>query len=623
MAIKKELPKLVALVRRDGESDIVESLASAYADENPFIVLVASGGRAATSCVANAAVLASREMRGWLDPAACGFGRIGADSDVACDDVMRALAGTADIMVWDSADHDVMRVAGRVVIVARADIDALSFIEDELARCIDAGHPVERVTIIVVGDDAEMLAPSLSAARGIACFAATSDGLSQCAHLPVHHVVSSIPKENSPIESPVSARNETPEPNDVYRELKKSTLEQLLNEVDLKKIWSSHSRAPAEELKSHARDAVKRLVAKIDGSELGGADRTLFIQEILDEAVGLGPLEQLMSDPSISEIMVNGSDRIFVERDGLIERTNFRFSSNVHLMGVIERIVAPLGRRIDERSPLVDARLPDGSRVNAIIPPLALDGPALTVRRFSIRFNSMDELVNAGTLTRGMADFLAACVRGRVSIIVAGGTGSGKTTFLNALSSFVGEHERIVTIEDSAELSLQQPHVVRLESRPPNIEGEGAVTIRDLVRNSLRMRPDRIVVGECRGGETLDMLQAMNTGHDGSLTTVHANNARDALMRLETMVLFAGVDLPIKAIREQVVSAVDLVVQLQRFPDGVRRVVELSEVVGLEGDRITMQELARYDAGAFSSSNFRPNFRTRCAQRGVTLPEVS
>lgn len=619
MAIK-DRSKLVAVVRRDGEGDVAERLARAYTMGDRFAVLVGTKGRAVSACVANADILASSEMRGWLDADASGFGCLEKD-DTAVDDIVGALASAAEVIVWDGAGDVEMRAASRIVIVARADIDALSFIEDGLARCIESGHPVERVNIVVVGDDADMVAQSLSAARGIACFPASRQGLEECAALPLSQAAEA--QVNKRIAGPSLARSkDVSHHDDACRALKKRTLEKLLGEVDLKKIWSAHAHAPAEEVKAHARDAVKRLVAKIDERELGGMDRGLLVQELLDEAVGLGPLEQLMDDPSVTEIMVNGCDRIFVERGGVIEQTGLRFTSNVHLMGVIERIVAPLGRRIDERTPLVDARLPDGSRVNAIIAPLSLDGPALTVRRFSMRFNSMDELVSAGTLTRSMADFLAACVRGRVSVVVAGGTGSGKTTFLNALSSFVGEHERIVTIEDSAELSLQQPHVVRLESRPPNIEGEGAVTIRDLVRNSLRMRPDRIVVGECRGGEALDMLQAMNTGHDGSLTTVHANNARDALMRLETMVLFAGVDLSVKAIREQVVSAVDLVVQLERFPDGKRRVVEVSEVVGLEGDRITMQEIARYENGGFSSTGFVPHFRASCQQRGVVLPEV-
>ncbi len=321
--------------------------------------------------------------------------------------------------------------------------------------------------------------------------------------------------------------------------------------------------------------------------------------------------------------MVNGATRIYVERQGRLETTPHRFTSDRHLMGVIERIVAPLGRRVDERSPLVDARLPDGSRVNAIIPPLALDGPVLTIRKFSRDIRTLDALVRMQALTAAMAEFLAACVRARITIVVSGGTGTGKTTLLNALSSFIGKGERVVTIEDSAELCIDKPHVVRLESRPPNIEGAGAVTIRDLVRNALRMRPDRIIVGECRGGEALDMLQAMNTGHDGSLTTVHANNARDALSRLETMVLFSGVELPVKAVREQVARAVELIVHLERMSDGSRKVVELAEVVGLEGTTITLQELIRYERGAFHATGFAPHLTARVAAHGGKLPNLA
>jgi Flp pilus assembly CpaF family ATPase len=613
--------RLVALMRCHGSEDVATRLARAYGATDAYAVIVGDEGRTAEKCLAMADILASSEMRGWLDVGALGYGRIEVNRVIGFEQIVHALSAAANIVVWDNATEQEMRAAGRVIIVAEATVDSLAAIEAELERSIDAGHSVERIAIVLSGDDAEMVAQSLAAARGIAVFPVTDEGLKRCASLPVHHRVVSplavIPAPHEATEQHACAPEDA-----TYGELKRRTLKRLLSEVDLKKIWSAHGHAPLEEVKEHARDAVKRVVAKIEERALEGRDRARFIQEVLDEAVGLGPLEQLMSDPAVSEIMVNGCDHIFVERGGVIERSSLRFTSNEHLLGVIERIVAPLGRRIDERSPLVDARLSDGSRVNAIIPPLALDGPALTVRRFSMRYNSMDELVHAGALSRGMADFLSACVRGRVSILVAGGTGSGKTTLLNALSLFIDERERIVTIEDSAELALQQPHVVRLESRPANIEGEGAVTIRDLVRNSLRMRPDRIVVGECRGGETLDMLQAMNTGHDGSLTTVHANNARDALMRLETMVLFAGVDLPVKAIREQVVSAVDLIVQLERFPDGARRIVEMYEVVGLEGDRITMQEIARHSEEGFCATGFVPHFCHRCAQRGVAIPEV-
>ncbi len=318
-------------------------------------------------------------------------------------------------------------------------------------------------------------------------------------------------------------------------------------------------------------------------------------REIVDEALGLGPLEDLMRDPGVSEIMVNGPDKIYVERKGKIELTAKRFSSSRQLRLIIERIITPLGRRIDESSPMVDARLPDGSRVNAIIEPIAIDGTSLTIRRFGVHRLEAQDLVNIGAAPPAMIDFLRACVQARLNCLVSGGTGSGKTTFLNVLSSFLPESERIVTIEDAAELRLNQPHIVRLESRPPNIEGTGEIRIRDLFRNSLRMRPDRIIIGECRGGEALDMLQAMNTGHDGSLTTIHANSQRDAISRVETMVLMAGFDLPVRAIREQIASALNIVVHTARLRDGSRKLLGVSEVVGMESEVVTMQEIMRFN----------------------------
>ena len=314
-------------------------------------------------------------------------------------------------------------------------------------------------------------------------------------------------------------------------------------------------------------------------------------RELIQEAVGLGPLEYLIERDDITEIMVNGPDQVFAEKEGVLYRTDTAFADNNQVLSAIERIVAPLGRRIDESSPMVDARLPDGSRVNAIIPPLSLVGPTITIRKFSRKPFEAADLIRFGSVSADIMQFLAVCVAVRKNILISGGTGSGKTTLLNVLSSFLPNRERIVTIEDAAELQLHQEHLVRLESRPPNIEGKGAVTIRDLVRNSLRMRPDRIVVGECRGGEALDMLQAMNTGHDGSLTTIHANSPRDALSRLETLVLMAGFDLPLRAIREQVASAIHIVVQITRERDGSRKIVNVSEITKMEGDVITMQDL--------------------------------
>ncbi len=355
--------------------------------------------------------------------------------------------------------------------------------------------------------------------------------------------------------------------------------------------------------------------------------------EVIEEALGFGPLESLLHEPDITEIMVNGHANVYVERRGSIERTEKQFVDDGQVRLVIERIIAPLGRRLDESSPMVDARLPDGSRVNAIIAPLAIDGPTLTIRRFGTTRFGIQDLLGVGAITPPVLDFLRAAVEARLNVVVSGGTGAGKTTLLNALSSFIPKRDRIVTIEDAAELKLAQPHVVRLESRPPNLEGKGAVGIRELVRNALRMRPDRIVVGECRGGEALDMLQAMNTGHDGSLTTVHANSARDALARIETMVLMAGFDLPVRAIREQVAGAVDIVVQVARLRDGSRRVTGVSEIVGMEGDIVTMQELVRYKQrgldtngtvlGEFEPCGVQPNCLTRFEELGVPYDPVT
>ena len=366
---------------------------------------------------------------------------------------------------------------------------------------------------------------------------------------------------------------------------------------------------------------------------LSVAERHRLADDIIDDVVGLGPLERLLADDSVTEVMVNSTDPIYVERDGVIEQTETRFVSLDHLRRVIERIVAQVGRRIDESSPMVDARLADGSRINAVIQPLAVDGPVLTVRKFGRESLHIDDLIRLATLNRPVADLLAACVRGGLTVLVSGGTGTGKTTFLNALSSFVPEDERIVTIEDAVELQLNQRHVIRLESRPPNIEGRGEVTIRDLVRNALRMRPDRIIVGEVRGVEAFDMLQAMNTGHDGSLSTIHANSARDALSRLETMVLMAGMDLPTRAIREQIVSALHVMVHMHRFRDGSRRVTQVSDVVGLQGDEIVLADIFAIDyaAGFGTDGRFQgelwptgaqPTFASHLADLGIALPEV-
>jgi len=366
-------------------------------------------------------------------------------------------------------------------------------------------------------------------------------------------------------------------------------------------------------------------------ASLSGQERALVIQQIGDSVLGLGPLEPFVRDPEVTEIMVNNMNTIYVERGGRIYWTGAKFLNEEQLRRVMDKIVARVGRRIDESSPYVDARLADGSRVNAIIPPLAIDGPVLTIRKFSADPLTSDDLVSFGTLSQPTVTLLRGCVAGRINILVSGGTGAGKTTMLNVLSSFLPEDERIITIEDAAELRLQQPHVVRLESRPPNIEGRGEVAIRDLVRNALRMRPDRIVVGEVRGGEALDMLQAMNTGHDGSISTVHANSPRDVLSRLETMTLMAGMDLTVRAVREQMAAAINLIVHLARLKDGTRRVTHITEVVGMEGDIITLQDVFLFDyragmdelgrfLGQLKPTGLRPQFLERLKDRGVTVP---
>ena len=405
--------------------------------------------------------------------------------------------------------------------------------------------------------------------------------------------------------------------------------DRLIEALDLRRL--DLDALGSEELWQKTEKTIRAIVSKMDSTgELDAhTDREELIADVLNEALGLGPLEIYLADESVSEIMVNSPSQVYVERNGKMSRVDKAFSSATAVLGVIERIVAPLGRHIDESSPLVDARLADGSRVNAIIPPLALKGPTITIRKFKKDLLGVRNLVEFGTLTPQIAEFLETCVKVRRNIVISGGTGSGKTTLLNIMSSFIPETERIVTIEDAAELQLTQDHWVQLEARPSNIEGKGAITIRDLVRNSLRMRPDRIVIGECRGGEALDMLQAMNTGHDGSLTTLHANTPRDALSRLETMVLMSGMELPMKAIREQIGSAVHLIVQQTRFADGSRRIAAVSEISGMEMDVITMQDIFTFkqegfDAegrvvGRFIATGFVPKFYDDLQRRGIPV----
>jgi pilus assembly protein CpaF len=408
-----------------------------------------------------------------------------------------------------------------------------------------------------------------------------------------------------------------------FIDLKNRVQQKLIAELDpkLDLTKTDEVRKNVEEIFNEILDTENIVLTRVD--------RARLFEAVAAEILGFGPIEPLLKDNSINEIMVNGPRMVYIERHGRIEKTNVQFQNDEHVMRVIDRIVAPLGRRIDESSPYVDARLPDGSRVNAIIPPLSLNGPVITIRKFSKDPFTVDDLIRFGTMTPEMAMFIKACVEARLNIIVAGGTGSGKTTSLNVLSSFIPNDERIVTIENAAELQLRQEHVITLESRPANIEGRGEITIRDLVINCLRMRPDRIVVGEVRGGEALDMLQAMNTGHDGSLTTLHANSPRDTLSRLETMVLMAGMELPVRAIREQVASAVDLIVQQERLKDGSRKIVSVSEVQGMEGDVIVMQDVFVFEqtgveggkiVGRMKPTGIRPKFIEKFEAANIYLP---
>jgi len=388
-------------------------------------------------------------------------------------------------------------------------------------------------------------------------------------------------------------------------------------------------RSSGPELRRQVQEALHAALAE-EKAPLSAMEKAQMVQDVTDDVLGYGPIDRFLKDPEINEVMVNGPSHVYVERRGIIELTDVTFADEAHLRRIIDKIVSEVGRRVDEATPMVDARLPDGSRVNVVVPPLSIGGPFLTIRRFSVDPYTVDDLVNFGTLTPAVARFVEACVQGKLNMMISGGTGTGKTTLLNVVSSFIPEVERIVTIEDAKELQLRQEHVLALESRPSNIEGRGQVTIRDLVRNALRMRPDRIVVGEVRGAETLDMLQAMNTGHEGSITTVHANTPRDALARLETMTLMAGLDLPLRAIREQVTSALDVVVHLVRLRDGTRRVSQVSEVVGMEGEVIVLQDIFLFDYGMgvdaegqtlghLKSTGIRPKFSERLEDHGIGL----
>ncbi|MBA2734178.1 MAG: CpaF family protein [Acidobacteria bacterium] len=412
-----------------------------------------------------------------------------------------------------------------------------------------------------------------------------------------------------------------------FQEMKSRLHRALINRMDLTKLGAMSPEQIYVEVSRLAEG-----VLATEAMPLSATERERVVNEVRHELFGLGPLEPLLADPTISDILVNSHRKIYIERRGKLEATEVAFKDDEHLMRVIERIVSSVGRRIDESSPMVDARLADGSRVNAIIPPLSIDGPVLSIRRFGTEPLRMSALIENHALTKEIAEMMEMCVNARLNLLISGGTGAGKTTLLNALSAYIPEGERIVTIEDSAELQLQQPHVVRLETRPPNIEGRGEVTQRDLVKNALRMRPDRIVIGEVRGGEAIDMLQAMNTGHDGSLTTVHANTPRDALSRLETMIQMTGMRLSERAMRQQIASALDIVLQVARLSDGTRRVTSISEITGMEGEMITMQEIFQYERtgidpsgkviGRFRPTGIRPRFAEKLKAYGLTLPRA-
>ncbi len=426
-------------------------------------------------------------------------------------------------------------------------------------------------------------------------------------------------------EQPDEAERLTTALSGIQQEWKEQTHAKLLDVIDLS-VLDSLSR---DEARTQIREICLKLLNDAT-APLNTEQRNTVVSRIEDEVLGLGPLEPLLADTTISDILVNGAKQVYVERRGKLYLTDVTFSNDQHLMRIVDRIVSAVGRRVDESSPMVDARLADGSRVNAIIPPLALDGPSVSIRRFAVELLSVDDLIEFGTLTEEVAEVLQAIVKGRLNILISGSTGAGKTTMLNILSGFIPHDERIVTIEDSAELQLQQPHTVRLETRPPNIEGKGEITARDLVRNSLRMRPERIIVGEVRSGEALDMLQAMNTGHDGSLTTVHANTPRDALGRIENMVSMTGIQFPIKTLRAQIAAAINIVVQVERFEDGKRKLTALHEINGMEGDIITMSEIFQFDRqglaedgtvlGELKASGIIPGFQRELARKGIDLP---
>jgi pilus assembly protein CpaF len=439
--------------------------------------------------------------------------------------------------------------------------------------------------------------------------------------------VTRVPVSKQDEQAPLKAEA-VPQRRDVFQELKVRLHRRLIDRLDLSAL-ASHDRGM---LRQQIRDAAEVLI-KEDGVFLGPDVKERLINEILNETLGLGPIEQHMADPEVTDVLVNGHDQVYIERFGKLELTETRFKDDNHVMLIIDRILSAVGRRVDESSPMVDARLADGSRVNAIVRPVSLDGPMISIRKFRTDVLSMDDLLSNESISAPMVQFLQGCVKSRLNVLISGGTGAGKTTMLNIMSGYIPDGERIVTIEDSAELRLQQPHVVRLETRPPNVEGRGTVTQRDLVRNALRMRPNRIIIGEVRGAEIYDMLQAMNTGHDGSLTTIHANGPRDVLLRLETLMLLTGIEIPEKAIRELVSSAINIIVQISRYSDGTRKISSISEIVGMEQDTISMQEIFLFEKrgvdadgktlGTFRPTGIRPRYLQQMQASGIHLsPEL-
>jgi pilus assembly protein CpaF len=445
----------------------------------------------------------------------------------------------------------------------------------------------------------------------------------------VSQLIAPTPTASAPVPAPQAPRiiinAQQNERNQYMSGLKVKIHQKLVERLDVQQLRTM----PPETVRNQVRTLIRELCQDEKGL-INGADQERLMDDVMDETFGLGPLETLLKDPTISDILVNKFDRIYCERRGRLELSEVTFRDNLHLRQIIDRIVGRIGRRVDETSPMVDARLPDGSRVNAIIPPLALDGPAMSIRRFGSKPLQVEDLIRHGAFPQGVMDFLSAAVQSRCNVIISGGTGSGKTTLLNCLSKYINADERVITIEDAAELQLQQPHIVRLETRPMNTEGKGEVGQRDLVKNCLRMRPDRIIIGECRGGEAMDMLQAMNTGHEGSMTTVHANNTRDAMARLEVMIAMAGYDIPTKALRTQIANAIQIVIQARRVTGGRRKVTAVSEIVGMEGENIQMHDLFAYEqsgvdadghaVGRFISTGIRPKCAERIESRGTKLP---